>query len=392
MWRHGRVRAVSGLPAPVADAPFTVWTAALCKHLSLDGAAEPRVVDGAGLPESIRREWSDFLPAYALWLPLSPRRPAEDGLLLARDQPWSQSDVPLLAQLAHAGGHALAAHEPKHWSNPLRLRRRRPLLWLLAVAAAAALLLPFRMTVLAPGEVIPRDPVVVRAPLSGVVAEVMVQPNQVVKTHDVLARLNSRELDSRLLVVRQGLETALAQYRLSTQSGIVDPKAQADAAIAKAQADEHQAEVAQVQELLSRITINAESDGLALFPDAAALTGKPVRLGERLMILADPTKIEVEVMIPVADNVGFAAGDEVDLFLNTAPDHAVHARLRNVNYQAEPTPEGPAAFRAVADIVPGQEVPRIGLRGTAKIYGQSVTLGYLLLRRPIAAARQALGM
>ena len=35
--------------------------------------------------------------------------------------------------------------------------------------------------------------------------------------------------------------------------------------------------------------------------------------------------------------------------------------------------------------------PRIGLKGTAKVFGERVSLFYYLLRRPLAAARQFVG-
>jgi hypothetical protein len=40
----------------------------------------------------------------------------------------------------------------------------------------------------------------------------------------------------------------------------------------------------------------------------------------------------------------------------------------------------------------GQGLPRIGLRGTAKIYAGRVTLGYYLLRKPLAFVRRSLGV
>jgi hypothetical protein len=45
-----------------------------------------------------------------------------------------------------------------------------------------------------------------------------------------------------------------------------------------------------------------------------------------------------------------------------------------------------------ATIEPGQKLPRIGHRGTAQLIGEWVPLGFYLFRRPIAAARQYLGM
>ena len=38
-----------------------------------------------------------------------------------------------------------------------------------------------------------------------------------------------------------------------------------------------------------------------------------------------------------------------------------------------------------------QQSLRIGLRGTAKIYGERVLLGYYLLRRPLATVREWTG-
>ena len=35
--------------------------------------------------------------------------------------------------------------------------------------------------------------------------------------------------------------------------------------------------------------------------------------------------------------------------------------------------------------------PRIGSRGTAQIYGENVSLGFYLFRRPLAAVRQWMG-
>ena len=40
----------------------------------------------------------------------------------------------------------------------------------------------------------------------------------------------------------------------------------------------------------------------------------------------------------------------------------------------------------------GEAPPRIGLRGTAKIYGSRVTLFYYLFRKPITFVRQLIGI
>jgi hypothetical protein len=45
-----------------------------------------------------------------------------------------------------------------------------------------------------------------------------------------------------------------------------------------------------------------------------------------------------------------------------------------------------------ASLRPGQGLPRIGLRGTAKIYAGRVSLAYYLLRKPLAFMRRSLGI
>ena len=57
-----------------------------------------------------------------------------------------------------------------------------------------------------------------------------------------------------------------------------------------------------------------------------------------------------------------------------------------------PSPEGVSAYRLRGQFDPGTVVPRIGLRGTARITGEKAALGYYLFRRPIAAVREWTGL
>ena len=49
------------------------------------------------------------------------------------------------------------------------------------------------------------------------------------------------------------------------------------------------------------------------------------------------------------------------------------------------------ANQARARLAPGQPLPRIGAKGTARIEARDVSVGYWLLRKPWAAARAWLG-
>ena len=63
-------------------------------------------------------------------------------------------------------------------------------------------------------------------------------------------------------------------------------------------------------------------------------------------------------------------------------------RFRTNIYQQR----GTLAFALRARFEDGEAMPRIGLRGTAKVYGERSSLFMFLFRRPLSALRQGLGL
>ena len=254
------------------------------------------------------------------------------------------------------------------------------------------LFIPVSISVLAPAEVVPKNPIVVRAPLEGVIDKVFALPNTTVAKNMLLVTLDDTPLKSRLDVAQQELEIAKAEYRRTEQVSVLDRKASAEIPMLSARIQQREAEVAYVNTLLKRINIRAEQAGIAIIHDAYELEGKPVKLGERLLTIAKPRQAELEMWLAVGDSISLSDQATVELFLNVAPETPYTAVLRYVNFQAEMSPEGVFAYRTRADFLANEEIPRIGLRGTAKIYGKKVPLYYYLFRRPVAVARQWLGL
>jgi hypothetical protein len=156
--------------------------------------------------------------------------------------------------------------------------------------------------------------------------------------------------------------------------------------------DQRRADATYAQSLLDRIHVTASRSGIALFDDPNDWIGRPVTIGERLMEIADPSQAELEIWLPVADAITLKTGADVDFFLNISPGAPLHATLRQASYEATLSPSGLLGYRLKALFADGSRVPRIGLRGTAKVYGERVSLFYYLMRRPLAAVRQLLGL
>ena len=74
-------------------------------------------------------------------------------------------------------------------------------------------------------------------------------------------------------------------------------------------------------------------------------------------------------------------------FSNLTPDQPVTGKVVFVSYATTVTPSGVLAYTARADLAGGADL-RLGLKGTAKIFGPPRPLAVWLLRRPLAYLRQ----
>lgn len=377
----GRVITVSGLPAVERNAPYVVWLERAVQAVAPNDGRRP--LRAADLSGALAAQWADWLPAEALLLPLG-----EGTLLLARDAPWGEAEEALLDELAGAYAHAwrgLAGAGP-WWRG-----RLHPLRWYAAAALVALLALPVRLSVLAPAEVVARDPILVRTPLEGVIERVAVRPNQPVAEGDALFELDDTTLTNRLAVARKALQVAEAEYRQSAQQAVFDEKSKVELAIRKGRMEEKAAERDYLETLLGRVVVRAPRAGVVVFNAASDWEGRAVALGEGVMTLADPARVELEIRLPVADALPLQPGTEARLFLNIAPGQPLPATLEYAAYRAQPAADGTLAYRLKASLDDAGEPPRLGLTGTAKLYGERVSLFYYLMRRPLAAARQWLG-
>lgn len=412
LWmRESRIQALSGVVDVEANAPYALWLARLCKHLHAT-LSEASAISAVELPSELASEWAEWLPTHGLWLPLhapdqgvSGQGPAAGGLLLAADTPWPDNILPALTEWAGIWLHAWQALEagqtgwlarwpvasPGTPAKPLWQRRT-----LIAAIAAAVCVIPVKLSVLAPGELVPANPAVVRAPLDGVVTQFHVQPNQRVKAGQPLFSFDQVALAAHRDVATQTLATAQAEYRQFAQQAVSDARSKAQLAGLLGRIEEKQAEASYLQDQLQRASVSAPQDGIALFDDPTEWIGKPVQTGERVLRIAAPDDIEVEAWLPMGDAIPLAEHAQVELFLAASPLHPVKAELRYIAHDATLRPDGQYAYRvrarlqqpAAADTGKAQ---RIGLKGTAKLSGESVPLIYWVLRRPLATVRQTLG-
>jgi hypothetical protein len=394
---HPLLQTASGLASVAADSPFAVWLNRFARTF----AREPgcRRINIATIDASVVDGWNEWLPDHLVSAPLH----APDGdllgfLLYAREDPWTDVDLALLEAIHRHYAYCLWSLGRRRLGlkdRSLAALRRRGLRWGLPLLLAI-LLIPVRLSALAPAEVVALHAVAVAAPQDGVVGRFHVAPNATVKTGDLLFSLDDTTLRSRREVAAKGLSIAQADLLVAQQRAFDELKSKGELAAATGRVREKEAELALIETSLARVDVRADRGGVAVFTDANDWIGRPVQTGERVMQLADPGDAGVLVWLPAADALNLEPGAPIRLFLHTHPLAPLSAHLLQTSYQAVPSPDGVAAYRLRGSFdgepAEGDDAPRIGLRGTARVSGDWAVLGYYVFRRPIAALREWSGL
>lgn len=388
-----KVEAISGLPEPVNHTLFTDWVAGICQRFDSQAEKNPLSLNLEDLAEEDLNRWKECLAGEAVWVPLTTAKGAIGGLLLARATPWQDEELGILGYWGLAAGHSTDALinrrvKEDHWW--LHFSNRR-IFWAIGAVVFLLLWIPVDLSVTAPAEVVAKEPEVVRAPIKGIIGKVHVKPNQLVSTGDLVVTFDDTPIRAQLDVVQQESAIANAEYQRATQASVSDRRVASELPMLKARVEQKSAQVRYNQTLLERSRIYAEADAIAILPDVQELEGRPVQVGEKILTLAKPGSVELEFWLTVGDSIPLPDKAQVELFLNVYPDEVHQAQIRYVSYQAEVAPDGILGFRGRADFDDDHQL-RVGWRGTARVRGESVFLGYYIFRRPLSVLRQWTGL
>lgn len=370
IWTHAWVK----LAAPTVHGELTRLWHRLSDHLPSSGQIKGALGDfWLGCRTTIQRLQDNPVVAWHWLKSIHSRAMAA----LKRRAAWLKS------QGVEGTRHAIVLEAQAIWAN--KRRRWKWIIWIL-------ILFPVRLTVLAPGELVPANPAIIRVPIEGVVDEFFVSPNDKVTVGQPLFKLDLTSLLSKAQVAQQEIQVATQEYRQSALQSLTDAKSRGQLASQEGKAAERKIEADYSQAMLEKATIESPRDGVVIFDDPTEWIGKPVAAGEKVMVVATEGQVEIEAWIPVGDMLDVPKSASVTLYLNAKPFSPVSGYMRYVGHEPMARPDGSYAYRLRASLPAGEVGPRVGLKGTAKISGQYVPLSYWVLRKPLAVVRQFLGI
>jgi biotin carboxyl carrier protein len=293
------------------------------------------------------------------------------------EKPFDQPTLELLEALAALVGPILEVQRrddrwlwSKAWDSLEWLAGRlfgpRHLAWKLgaiaAVAAVAFLLLAqgdYRVTAHAVLE--PSVRRAAAAPFNGYVGQAHVRPGDVVKTGQVLATLDDRDLRLERAKWVSQHEQLVKQYH---QAMAVRNAAQV--VILTAQIDQARAELALVEDRLLRTKVTAPFPGVIVSGDLSQMLGAPVEQGHVLFEVAPLEHYRLVLQIDERDVADVAIGRRGMLVLSGLPADGIPFQLEKLT-PVSTAKDGKNYFRAEAKLDVPVGTLRPGMEGIGKV-------------------------
>ena len=387
------VKCVSSVALTDRETPFVRWIEGMVQRLQKEGdITTMRTFRLSEYADENASETHSYPFGHLVWLPfVLVSGETFGGALVAREKPWGEADRMLLGREASVFANAWQA---VHGARSMRPRQQfsRRVRVIMGIMALVVAVMPVPLTTLAPVEIVAKDPQRVTAPLDGVVKDILIDPDRAVRAGEEILRLDETTLRNRQQVAEQEMLVAEARHQRLARAAFTDEQSRRELAQARVEHALKKAEWEYAAELLGRTVVRAERDGVLVYADKDRWIGRPVRTGERIMQIVDTGKVIARIEMPVADAIVLQQSARVRLFLDADPLNAIPARLSSEGYHAEPNSAQQLVYRLMAEVEARSDGLRIGARGTAQLQGRYVPLCFYLLRRPITAVRQYVGL
>ncbi len=216
---------------------------------------------------------------------------------------------------------------------------------------------------------------VVVAPMDGFVAAASVRAGDIVREGQTLSRLKDKDLKLERLKWVSQREQLLREHRSAL---VTDDRAQVS--ILNAQIDQAEAEVALLDEQLSRTHMVAPIDGIVVSGDLSQSIGAPVQRGDVLFEVAPLDSYRLILEVDERDIADLAVDQEGKLALSGMPGEILPITVEKITPVAV-SREGRNFFRVEARVEGRAERLRPGMEGVGKIHIDSRKLLWIWTHR-----------
>jgi len=324
-----------------------------------------------------------------LWLPIFSQDKLALGLMLERwNTSWQYDEIEILNYLMKGYGAAWGKYIPRFSLTKL-LKRRTILFGLLLTVIILSIRVPLRIS--APCEIVAKDPVMITAPVEGTIEKVVATPGEFVKKGDILVQYDKRIPLEELKVAEKQVQISKSELERANNLSAKDPHALTDLAVLALKLKKEAIQLDLAKYRASLLTIKAPENGVIMIDNPDEWRGHPVKIGEKIMMIADPQQTKIQIWVPENDNITLDLKKPIKIYLNVSPEKSHYATLSYISSYSSLSDKSIQSFTAEAE---WQEPPKdikMGLKGTAILYGDNVSIFYLGMRRPFSYLRNLFG-
>lgn len=391
-----KVEAISNIVSVDSTSPFVQYTLDLANNLlNLYITEEVKLINQNDLQKDIKEQIKEYSPKNIVWIPLKTIKnniEVEFYLVLLRNEIFTQKEIELLNYLASSYKYFLFATKRDSFSTKLKnMKFNNKYFKYALIAIFLAMFIPIKMSVLAPCEIQAKNPYVVTSPIDGSIDEIKVNSNEHIEKEKLIIKIKDIDLINTYEIAKKKLDTVQAELHSMKQAGFYDADKKSQINRLESEVKLKEAELNYSKSLLQKTDIYSKAQGIVIVDNPNEWKGKPVITGEKILLIANPNEIEIKIMLSVKDALFLEENADVKIFLDNKIFETWGAKISQISYKPQVTPENIVSYKIIAnfnDLKENEIIPKIGLRGTAKIYSQEVSLFFYLFRKPITTLRQ----
>ncbi len=284
-------------------------------------------------------------------------------------------------------GNALWMHVPQNGFRHLfrwlrKITFMRVFLLLLLAFFVALFTVHVEHTVSAEFVVKPKSMFSAFAWFDGVVKTCFFNDGDKVKEGDAILEYNTDRMRFQLATAEASFKESDAEYVQESMASFTEKERLGRLKILIHKREQAQVAIAEAKWYLAHSVVRAPVSGILAITDGSAdkLSGRAVRLGERLFDIFSDTGMIAEIMVNEKDASVLEGHPRITLFLHTRPELPIPVKILSSRYYPELTEQNIYSYNLKVEMennVPGL---RYGMRGVARVTGERVKLGYYLFR------------
>jgi membrane fusion protein, multidrug efflux system len=226
------------------------------------------------------------------------------------------------------------------------------------------------------GTLQPLNQATVKAKVSGDVRQITVREGETVQAGQVLARIDTADLEAKLAASIGAMESAKAQLALAEKTRATNQALLKQNFISQNAFDNSESSFSVSQgtvksaEAQVQLARNALRDAVAISPLTGIVAKRHVQPGEKvafdspLVTVVDLNALELQAMVPAVDVPELVKGMKVELTIDGFGEQRFNGKIERINPSTEP---GTRAFLVYVGIPNAQGVLRGGMFATGRV-------------------------